>query len=111
MADSRAGHIQQWVDSQFLVLQELAENGSLQLYTKKLQQSNSKGSDTEPAQLSYLRNLIYSTAEKTGFLDTKRATSPIKANVAFEADYSLSLIDKNLMIITATPGADTSGFE
>ncbi len=105
MADSKTAGIQKWLDSQFEVLQELSENGSLQLYTKHLMQSPNETNDIEPAQLEFLRNLIYATAERAGFMDTTRSTSPIKANIAFQAAYSLALVDRNSSIITATPGA------
>jgi PAS domain S-box-containing protein len=105
MADNKAGAIRRWATAQFAVLQELADNGSLQMYTDHLmRQKNDRDQGSEPAQLTYLRNLIFATAEKEGFMDTNRSSSPIKANIAFQANYSLALLDRTGTIITATPG-------
>jgi len=38
MADNHANKILHWVDAQFSVLSELAQNGSVQLYTQQLLQ-------------------------------------------------------------------------
>lgn len=105
MADSKANSILRWVDDRFAVLNELAQNGSLQLYTQQLQQKSGAAGDEEPAQVSYLRNLIRATAERTGFVDRERTAPPVPANVAFQTDAALMLFDRHKKLITATPGA------
>lgn len=104
MADSRAAGIRQWVDSRFDVLLELAQNGSLQLYVQQLRQRQSIASGVEPAQISYLRNLLRATAERTGFVDQKRSVPPVPANIAFVAESSLALYGSDRSLICATPG-------
>lgn len=105
MADSKANLIQEWVDEQFQALQELAQNGSLQLYAQQLGQRAAEPAETEPAQLSYLRNLIRAAAEREGFTDKERVAPSIPANLSFQANNALLLLDRNLAVITATPGA------
>jgi PAS domain S-box-containing protein len=106
LADNRAGDVSKWVENQFAVLNNLAQNGSVQLYTQQLLRQNKSESDAEPAQISYLRNLLYSTADKNNFLDSEQAASPIQANITFQANNGMALISKDLEIITATPGID-----
>lgn len=103
MADSHANTILQWVDGRFSALNELAQNGSVQLYTQQLLQRKDR-TETEPAQVSYLCNLVRTTAEREGFIDRERSTPPVPANVTFQSNAALILFDKNQAIITATPG-------
>jgi HD-GYP domain-containing protein (c-di-GMP phosphodiesterase class II) len=106
MADSKAKHVQQWASSQFTALNELATNGSLQIYTQQLQrqESTESQSSTEPAQLSYLRNLILDTAQRHAFTETPSTKAVIPANVAHQADAGLALLAKDMTVIIATPG-------
>ena len=63
VADTRMDAIERWIDMRYGELQELADNASLQLYLWQILQSQDRESpDIEPAQLSYLRNLILATA-------------------------------------------------
>ena len=105
MADSHSNSVNRWIDQQFNVLQELADNGSLRMYTQQLlrqPEANREGAAT--AQISYLGNLIRSTAERNGFTDKEQPSPQIKANIAFHANNSLSLLGKNRMIIAGTSG-------
>lgn len=104
MADNKANSVSQWVDDQFAALNQLAQNGSLQLYTQQLLEKSGKETPEEPAQVSYLRNLIRATAERTGFIEQGRTAPPVPANVAFQADAGLMLFDRHKKLITATPG-------
>lgn len=104
MADGKTNRILTWVDDQFATLQELAQNGSLQLYVQQLFQRTGESKETEPAEVSYLRNLIRVTAEREGFIDKDRSLPPVPANLAFQANAGLILMDRNLAVITATPG-------
>jgi len=105
MADARVDAVSGWTKRQFGTLQELSENGSLQLYMTQLAR---RGTDNdqklEPAQLTYLRNLVRDTAMRAGFQDKDRVESTIKANVAFRADAGLVLLDKSGKIVVGTPG-------
>ena len=104
LADAKAGLVDKWVEAQFAVLQELADNGSVQLYAQQLDRRLDENQSAEPAEISYLRNLIRATAERQGFRDQDPAGGRINANVAWHANNALTLIDRNLRIIAATPG-------
>lgn len=111
MADSRAQQIQRWANGKFLALSELAANGSLQVYTQQLLQNKSKESVVEPAQLSYLNNLILDTAQRYDFVATATLSQSIPANVTCLADAGLALVAKNMRVISATPGMPALGAE
>ncbi len=104
MADTRANRVRQWVSAQFASLNELAENGSLQLYTQELLRRPDVPLKTEPAQLSYLRNLIRATAERNGFIDKSQTAPPVPANVAYQGNAGLALVSLDQTVITSTPG-------
>lgn len=104
MADSRALQIQQWINGQFTALNELAANGSLQIYSQQLQQNRTMEGKIEPAQLSYLNNLILNTAQRYNFVTTTSLTQTIPANVSCLADAGLALVAKDITVISATPG-------
>ena len=104
MADSRANGVNRWIDQQFTVLQELADNGSLRMYTQQILRQPEQNRDGDAAQISYLGNLIHSTAERNGFTDKKQPSPRIKANIAFHANNHLSLLGKNAKIIVSTAG-------
>lgn len=105
MADQASNRLESWIREQFSSLGELAENGSLQLYTSHVQQREpSVDGSVEPAELSYLRNLIRASAERLGFVSHDGSGAQIPANVAFVEENSLALLGENLDIITGTPG-------
>jgi len=105
MADQKANEIGSWVENQFAVLHELAQNGSLQLYTQQLQQRPDQNKAVEPAQLSYLRNLIRATAERHGFVDHEPLPAVrVGANIISQANNSLILFADEKTIITGTMG-------
>ncbi|RJX27956.1 MAG: PAS domain-containing protein [Desulfurivibrio sp.] len=104
VADSRAAEIMKWVDSRFAVLQELAANGSLQLYVEQLLINPEAGRETEAVQLSYLRNLIQTTGQRSGFYDDPKTTMPAPANIAFIANNGLAILAPGARLITSTPG-------
>lgn len=105
MADQKANEIDNWVENQFAVLHELAQNGSLQLYSQQLQKRPDQNRAVEPAEISYLRNLIRSTAERHGFIDHEPLPAArVGANVISQANNSLILFANEKTIITGTPG-------
>ncbi len=104
MADSRAQAITDWVEGRFALLQELADNGSLQLYTQQLGTRSAANLSSEPAEISYLRNLLRSTAAQNGFIDQEKSGRAINANVASHADNGLVIFDNEQQLVTGTPG-------
>ena len=104
VADSRAADIMKWVDGRFAVLQELAANGSLQLYVEQLLSNPEASRETEAVKLSYLRNLIQTTGQRSGFYDDPKTAMPAPANVAFIANNGLAILAADARIITSTPG-------
>ena len=104
MADSRAKRVQQWVATQFAALNELAANGSLQIYSQQLQREAKEESPSEPAQLSYLRNLILDAAKRNAFVEAANQKPLIPANIVQRADAGLALLAKDMAVIAATPG-------
>ena len=103
MADEKTQSIRSWVDNQFSVLEELAQNGSLQLYTQLMVEGAEENISSEPAQLDYLRNLIWASADRNGFMSRREGTG-IGANIAFHAGNHLILFADENTIITGTPG-------
>ena len=68
IAETRVNSVEGWLDEQTQALGELANNASLQLYLWKLSKREEQNPTVEPAQLSYLRNLVLASAERYGFL-------------------------------------------
>ena len=64
VADSRFAAVNDWIEAQFGEMRGLAENVSLQLYLTELAMFAGDASQVmdEPAQRTYLRNLLVSTA-------------------------------------------------
>ncbi len=109
MADEKSHAINGWVGEQFAVLEELAQNGALQLYTQVVgRQGKGRGdglADSDiAAQLDYLSHLIMATAERTGFID-QGPSSSVKANIAYHARDYIILFSSDDKVIAATPGA------
>jgi len=67
VAYSRAAAVEEWIDAEFAVMRELAENASLQLYMTELALFEGDRSliDDEPEQATYLRNLLTATADRS----------------------------------------------
>ena len=105
VADSRFAAINGWIETQFGEMQGLAENASLQLYLTELALFAGDESQVidEPAQRTYLRNLLNATADRGGF------TAPIlgaeiNANVERVGVAGIAIVDNDAQIIVATPG-------
>lgn len=103
MADEKDQSIRSWVDGQFGVLEELAQNGSMQLYTQLIVEKPEERDASEPVLIDYLRNLIWATADRNGFMSRREGTG-IRANVAFHAGNHMILFADEDTIITGTPG-------
>ncbi len=104
MADSKSSEIAKWTDGKFAVLQELAANGSLQMYVQQLLRQKVIEGQAEAVQLSYLRNLIKSTGARSGFFDEAQTNIQVPANIAFHADNGLTLLAADKKVIISTPG-------
>ena len=104
-AGSRA--IDTWVDHHTQTLQNLSDNVSLKLYMTELSMApalpeGSEAEDGEPAQRTFLRNLLISTAREGGF--SAAQTESIPANVAPEAGPGIMLLDAAKKPVVATQG-------
>ena len=104
VADSRAAAINEWVEQNFATMRELTQNASLQLYMTELAMSegDKEQISDEPAQASYLRNLLVATAERTGFKAPSSA-GEVAANVEKAGVAGLGLTDAAGRTIVGTP--------
>ena len=104
VADSRSAAINEWVEQNFAAMRELAENASLQLYMTELAMSEGDKSEItdEPAQASYLRNLLVASADRTGFTPPVEA-GEIAANVEKAGVAGIGLTDADGRPIVSTP--------
>jgi HD-GYP domain-containing protein (c-di-GMP phosphodiesterase class II) len=104
VADSRAAAVDEWIEQQFTVMRDLAENASLQIYLTEMALAagdQTKVTDVE-AQTAYLRNLITATAEREGFAGGPASAVP--ANVSRVGTAGIVLLDARLLAIAASPG-------
>lgn len=99
IADSRANAVNDWVARQLKELESLATNKSLQLYASQIQQPLDN-SNEDPFQVSYLRNLLEFTAERSGFADV--SVPSINANVPVEVTSGIAILDKDKNVLAST---------
>ena len=83
-----------WVEDRRTALRNLASNVSLKLYLTELAFSNRKESDiaTEPAELTYLRNLLIASAELGGFSSPAPEMETLGVSAAPEYGAGLALM-------------------
>lgn len=105
VADSRAADVNEWVDANFAVIRELAENASLQIYMDELAASegDKEGVTDEAAQAGYLRNLLVATSERSGFKPPEDA-GEVNANIERAGVAGLGLVDADGKPIVSSPG-------
>ncbi len=104
VAETRAQSLNQWIDTQYAVVRELAENASLRFYLSQLLVApDAETVDAQAAQFAYLRNLLETTAEKSGFSLASQKTK-VQANVAAAADSGIVIVDAAGKTIVATAG-------
>ncbi len=105
VADSRAADVNKWVEGNFATMRDLSENSSLQLYMTELEMSagDKSGVTDEPAQATYLRNLLVATAERTGF-KPPADVGEVRANVEKAGVAGIALTDADGRLIVSTPG-------
>ena len=104
VADSRAAAVNEWIEQNFATLRELTANASLQLYMTELQlaEGDPDAVTDEPAQASYLRNLLVVTAERAGFKPPPTA-GEVDANIERVGTAGLGLTDADGKPIVSTP--------
>jgi len=104
----RVNAIDSWLSARTGDLAELANNASLQLYMWQLTRREEQAPEIEPAQLSYLRNLVVASAERYGFLpDTQQPDIP--ANLPRRYDAGIALLDARLRHVVSTTGMPEIG--
>ena len=103
VADGRALAVTDWVERQFDEMKGIAENESVQLYASELLASGGNAAQVtdEPAQASYLRNLLVVTAQRSGFAAPSAPT--VGANVRRLGLAGIALLDGNKKPLVATP--------
>lgn len=107
-AETRVNTIEHWLAARSGDLGELANNASLQLYMWQLSRREEQDPEIEPAQLSYLRNLVLASAERYGFMpDTQQPDIP--ANLPRHYDAGLALLDARLRHVVSTTGMPEIG--
>ncbi len=100
VADGRTAAVQDWIDQQFEVVQGLSENQSLQLYMTELALGITEDGD-EPGEVTYLRNLLTVTAERTGFV-VRQSSGAVPANVERTGLAGIALTDaRGTTIVTS----------
>ncbi len=105
VADTRVAAVNEWIDGNFGLLRELAENSSLQLYMTELALLEGEGEEVtdEAAQAGYLRNLLVVTAARAGFKPPPEI-GEVAANVERIGVAGIGLVDARGGAIVGTPG-------
>lgn len=107
VADSRSSAVNQWLEDNFSVMRELAENASLQLYMTELT-SPKKANDDDifasdgSAETQFLRNVLTAIAERSGFTPPVEAAE-ISANIERAGVAGIGLVSADGKPITSSP--------
>ena len=107
-AETRVNAIDDWLTARSADLGELANNASLQLYMWQLTRRKDQATEVEPAQLSYLRNLVVASAERDGFMPPSQQPE-VPANLPKRYDAGLALLDARLRLVVSTAGMPDIG--
>ena len=104
VAESRLQAVNGWLETQYDGLQGLADNTALKLYMTELTLAEGDIDEVtdEPAQRTYLRNLLVATADRTGFIGPVLGPE-VNTNVERVGLAGLALADANGQILVATP--------
>lgn len=108
VAETRVEAIENWLEEQRAALGELANNASVQLYLWQLSQRAQSEGMAEPAQLTYLRNLIIASAERYKLAPASEQPA-IPANLPQRHDTGLALFDNKRHLVIATQGMPETG--
>lgn len=108
IADSRTAAVAEWVDGHFGEMKKLAQNPSLQLYLTELSglsnQAEGRPMPAEPAQKSYLRNLLIFTADRMAFAPQSVPLSlQIPTQIPYAAQSGIAVLDRENNLIVSTP--------
>jgi len=112
IADSRAADLDSWLDRYFKELGAVAANPSLQLYLTDLLNNEGikKTLEEEPAQATFLQNLLSITADRLGFAEQPSPElQSINADVRQPSGVGLAILDNNGKIIVSTAGLPALG--
>lgn len=101
-SDQTTHSLSQWLEQQCQVLGSLTDNSSLMLYSQQIMAAAHP--NQAAAQTSYLRNLLFATAERNGFMPQESSEKEIKADFVTPANSGLAVIDLEQRIIVATSG-------
>lgn len=101
VADSRFADIDEWLDSQLGELNDLAENGSLQIYTGILQEAEDR--DIPSPEADSLNTLLTAVADRAGFKAEIKGAE-VQANVERVGVAGISILDKSGVPMVASPG-------
>ncbi len=105
IADSRAADVEGWVDRHFKELGDVAGNPSLQLYLTELLGGPDIRIAEDPAQATYMRNLLSITADRLGFVErASKEIQSINASVNPPSGVGLAIVDKANKIVVSTTG-------
>ncbi len=99
LADSRANAVNEWIARQFAELTSLADNQYLELYASQILQTPTESKE-EPFQVSYLRNLLVFTAERSGF--ASKSIQTVNANVQTSGTSGIAILDKEKKVLVST---------
>ena len=104
VADSRFDAVERWLDDQYLTLEGLAQNASLQIYLTEIRDAggNAESATDALGQIGYLETLLTVTAERGGFRGARDGRA-LPANVE-RVGGGLALLDPAGMPIVATEG-------
>jgi PAS domain S-box-containing protein len=106
VADRQASEVSSWVEDQFSELSKLSENQSLQLYMTELEilaGDLASGFIEEPAEATFLKNLLTVTAKRGGFLAPVQR-SEIKANIKSNGVSGITIINNHGSVLVSTRG-------
>jgi len=108
IAENRVNSLEQRLNARVQSLSDLANNASLQLYLWQLGKREDASPGAEPAQLSYLRNLVVTSARRYGFAPgTEQPEVP--ANLPKRHDAGLALFDVHQRLVVSTAGMPEIG--
>ena len=108
IAETRVNAIEDKLGDRAQALSELANNASLQLYLWQLTKREEPAPTIEPAQLSYLRNLVLASAKRYDFMPSAQQPE-IPANLPKRYDAGLALIDARQRHVVSTTGMPELG--
>lgn len=102
IAESRTAEITKYVNGHFKDLHGLSENPSLQLYLTELQMMPEDQKSSPPAQLEYIRNLLWFTAQRSGYVPQTGVIN-IPANVETPSKSGIAILNAKGEMVASTP--------